>query len=136
MDGGRAKAGVNKPSGRPSVANFSLRRYDTQARVSVALSIASCVTLVATAFFTLRYLDWSEYTVYYGPVRRLLILGAGAATLALSLAALGLGLNSAGQRRNDKPKLSWLGFFIGAGVFSLAIILLFLFKIRGESVVH
>jgi hypothetical protein len=118
------------------VANFSLRRYDTQARVSVALSIASCATLVATAFFTLRYLDWSEYTIYYGPVRRLLILGAGAATLALSLAALGLGLNSAGQRRNDQPKLSWLGFFIGAGVFSFAVILLFLFKFRGESVVH
>src|SRR5687767_966414 len=122
--------------------SFSLRRYDTQARVSVYVSLASVASLLAMTVFVFtidkgfRLIDKSQFVINYGPTRRMLVLGTGACTILLAIIAFGLGLNSAGQRRNDKPTLSWIGFFIGAGVLCLAAILLFLFKTRGEPVVY
>lgn len=120
--------------------SFSLRRYDTQARVSVFVSLAACASLLAMTVFVFtidkgfRLIDKTQFVITFGPMRRLLILGTGACTILLAIIAFGLGLNSAGQRRNDKPTLSWIGFFLGAAVFCLAVILLFLFKTRGEPV--
>jgi hypothetical protein len=122
------------------VGKFSLRRYDTQAKVSVLVSALSCVTLLALTVFVFtidkgfRLIDKSQFVITYGPMRKLLVLGSGACTLLLAVIGFGLGLNSAGERRNDKPTLSWIGFFLGAGVLCLALILLFLFKTRGEPV--
>ena len=38
-----------------------------------------------------------------------------------------LGWNSAGQRRNDKPMRSWVGFFVGGGVVTLDVVLMLAF---------
>ncbi|MBI4578219.1 MAG: hypothetical protein HY718_00860 [Planctomycetes bacterium] len=118
------------------MAKFSLRRFDTQAQASVLLSLLSVVSLAALAFFVMGRMSFSEFTPYYGGNRRMAILGAGVVTLLLSGAGFGFGLNSAGQRRNDKQQLSWLGFFVGAIVLALALVMLVLFAVRGEAVIQ
>ncbi len=114
------------------MAKFSLRRYDVQARVSVILSLTSAATLMVLTVFVLQRMDFGEFVIVYGPLRRIAVMGCTAVTLLLSAIGFGMGLNSVGQRRNDKQGLSWIGFFVGAGVLCLALIVFFLFRIRGE----
>lgn len=118
------------------MAKFSLRRFDTQAQVSAIISLLSIVPLVVLAFFVLRYLDFKEMVLYYGPTRKTAIYAMAAVTLLLSATGFGFGLNSAGQRRNDKQQLSWIGFFTGAIVLSLTLVVLFLFRQRGEPIIR
>lgn len=110
--------------------NFSLRRYDTQARFGLLLSLASVVSLMGLAFIVLQNLQ--NMVIYYGNTRRAAIYGMGMITLMMAVAGFGFGLNSAGQRRNDKPMLSWISFFIGAVVLCLTVVLLFFFYRQGE----
>jgi hypothetical protein len=117
------------------VAKFSLRRYDTQAKVSIYIAIASVVTLLGQAFLVLQNISTQDAVIYYGPTRRMAVLGATATTLFLAVLAFGFGFNSVGQRRNDKQALSWAGFFVGAGVFCLSIIVYYLFSSRGEAAI-
>ncbi len=117
------------------MAKFSLRRYDTQARVSVIVSLASIVSLMALVVLLCRNLAWSERVIFYGnPAARLVVYGAAFMTMVLAASGFGLGLNSAGQRRNDKPQLSWTGFFIGAAILCLTVVLLFIFRTRSEFI--
>ncbi|HSW46608.1 MAG TPA: hypothetical protein VLM89_13675 [Phycisphaerae bacterium] len=117
------------------MAKFSLRRYEDQARASVVVGIAACLGLLAQAVLVFRHINLSEWTIMYGsPNRRTLVLAATAAVLGLGLAALGLGFNSAGQKRNDKPQFSWIGFFLGAGTICLTIIFMCLFHFRAEFI--
>jgi hypothetical protein len=116
------------------VGKFSLSRHDTQARISAVLAIISCVSLAGLALLVFRNIDRAQWVIAYGKNRGLMVQAAAAVTILLAGIAFGMGLNSAGQRRNDRPKLSWLGFFIGALVICAALVLLFLFKTRGEQV--
>lgn len=118
------------------MAKFSLRRFDNQAQASVLLSLLSIAPLVSLVFFIVRKLDMKEFIFYYGPRARTAVLLSALATLILSAAGFGFGLNSAGQRRNDKQQLSWIGFFVGALVLAITIVLLFIFKQRGEAVIN
>jgi len=96
------------------------------------ISIASLIALAAVAF---RSVDFSQFVIYYGnKTRELVVYVAGAITLILAGTGLGFGFNSAGERRNDKPHLSWLGFFISAGVLCSTLIVLFLFYSRKEFI--
>ncbi len=115
------------------MAKFSLRRYDSQALVSVLLSALAVVPLIAMAYFMIQNFEWEAQIVIYGPTRRIAIFGAAAAAIGLAVLGSGFGFNSAGQRRNDKGRYSWLGFFTGAAVISLTFGLLALFFIRGEA---
>jgi len=117
------------------MAKFSLRRYDTQALVSVILALISVVCLIGLALCVFRNMNWSEFVIYHGPRRKPIVMVAGAITMLLSVCGFGLGYNSAGQRRNDKQQLSWLGFFVSALVMCLTLIILFLFRARAESVI-
>ncbi len=120
------------------MAKFSLRRFDVQARVSLIVSLASFVAWLAAVGLVLsadkgfENVDWQQFVITYGPARRLAVLGAIAVTLMLGVTGFGFGLSSAGQRRNDKPVLSWIGFFIGAAVICLTLILFLTFRQRGE----
>jgi hypothetical protein len=118
------------------VAKFSLRRHDVQAQVSMVLSIAAVPFLLATAFLVLRNLVLSEKIIPYSSKSLLMpaIYLAAALAGSLATAGFGLGVNSVGQRRNDKPILSWIGFFVGATVMSLVLVLLLLFKMWGEAI--
>lgn len=118
------------------MAKFSLRRYDTQARLSVILSLASVVTLIGQVFaiWRERSPDPKEtMTFYYGPYAKIAIWSVTAITLMLAIAGFGMGLSSAGQRRNNRQKLSWIGFFVGAGVLVLTLIVFAVFRLRGEA---
>ena len=53
-----------------------------------------------------------------------------AVTMLLAAAAAGIGGNSAGQKRNDKTRLSWAAFFIGAVVLSVTIIAFAMFYVN------
>jgi len=117
------------------VAKFSLRRYDTQARVSVIVSLASIASLMVLAYLLCRNLVWSERVIFYGnPTYKLIVYGAAFVTMLLAASGFGFGLNSAGQRRNDKPQLSWTGFFVGAAVLCLTVVLVFIFRSRSEFI--
>jgi hypothetical protein len=113
------------------VAKFSLRRYDTQARVSVLASVVSIVSLLGLSFVVLQNMNFTELVIYYGPARRLAVFGGTAVTLLLAAIGFGMGLNSVGQRRNERQGLSWLGFFLGAGVLCLTLVVFALFHFRG-----
>lgn len=115
------------------MAKFSLRRYETQARASLVVSLASVVSLCGLIVLIARNFGWRELVILYGnPAYRLMIYAAALVTMGLATLGLGFGFNSAGQRRNDKPQLSWMGFFIGAVVLCLVVVLLFFFQTRSE----
>lgn len=107
----------------------SLRRYDVQARYGCALSIFSALPLLAGAC-----LIWRNYDSLLGQIiyQSRLYTPVLAACLLVSMAAGGLGcvfgFSSAGQRRNDKPVRSWVGFFVGGGVLTFDVILLIAFQ--------
>jgi hypothetical protein len=120
------------------VPKLSLRRYDVQARTSVVLSVASFVCFLGLTALVFRHpmLALKEKVIVYNPdgLRAPLTYAFGLLSLGLGAAGFGLGWNSAGQRRNDKPVHSWVGFFLGGGAITLTLILLFLFRKWGEPI--
>ena len=115
---------------------LSLRRYDHQAILSVIISALAFVPMIGLVWLILRNMHWDEQMIYYAKMSyRLAVLGSVAVTLLMAAIGLGLGLNSVGQRRNDKQQLSWIGFFLGALVICLTLVLFFLFWTRAEKLV-
>ncbi len=114
---------------------FSLRRYDIQAVVSTIVSFVSLGALLVLGGLLARNINWADKVIVYGNRKyELLIQLLAAVTGLLALTGFGFGANSAGQRRNEKAGLSWVGFFIGAGVLCLTVIIVFLFRARKEFV--
>ncbi len=111
------------------MASKSLRRPDVQAKFSLILSILAGVGFVGmVVLFGLRY-DAEFRAVTYGDkslYAPVFLLGA-AGTMLLSAVGLILGFNSAGQRRNELQKLSWISFFLGTAVLAGAAICLAMF---------
>lgn len=113
------------------MARFSLRRFETQARMSLIIGIFSCLCLLVLGYLVFHNINWSEWVIYYGHKWRRQAVHVGAAiTVMAATAALGFGLNSAGQRRNTRPRESWLGFLLGAGIICFAVVLVFIFRQR------
>jgi hypothetical protein len=103
--------------------------------MSMITGIAAGLCLFALGAMVFHNLDWTEYVIYYGrSIRKYVVLLTGAFTLLVAAAAIGFGFNSAGQRRNTRPRESWLGFFLGAGVICFALVLLFIFRERSVFV--
>jgi hypothetical protein len=106
----------------------SLRRFDIQASYAYVLSIFSVFPLVGGA-----YLAWRNYNQDLGQIlyqsKAYVAAFAGCVLISIAAGGLGclLGFNSAGQRRNDKPLRSWVGFFVGGGVLTFDVILLIAF---------
>lgn len=102
-----------------------LRRFDVQASYACVLSLVSVVPFAGAAALALRNYSHELGQIVYG--KEGMWLPAFAACLLLSMApsAVGmlLGWSSAGQRRNDRPVRSWVGFFVGGGVFTFDLIL-------------
>ncbi|MBI4718033.1 MAG: hypothetical protein HY763_09535 [Planctomycetes bacterium] len=105
------------------------RRYDVQASYAAVLSALAVAPLVGGLLLALRNYKPELGQIVYGA--RGYFVPAYFACIVASLlpGALGfvLGWSSAGQRRNDKPAHSWLGFFLGGGVVTLDIILVIAF---------
>ena len=103
-----------------------LRRYDVQAKYAMVLSLGSVLPLVGAAALAIRNYDGTLGQIVHGTEG--LFLPAFLACLGLSLLAgvigSALGMNSAGQRRNDRAAWSWTGFFVGSTVVASNLILL------------
>jgi hypothetical protein len=108
------------------VAQSRWRRFDVQAKWSVICALAALLPLAAGLFQTYRRIDWSIMKIRYGMHSSFMFALFACIALAglLSAAGLALGINSAGQRRNEKQRQSWLGFFLGAAGLSGTIVLL------------
>ena len=106
----------------------SIRRYDIQASWGYALSVFSVLPLLGGA-----YLAWRNYDGMLGQIiyesKLYVPLFVGCVLLSMVAGALGclFGFSSAGQRRNDRPVRSWIGFFVGGGVLTFDVILLIAF---------
>ena len=112
------------------MAKGSLRRFDVQAKWSLWFSLASVVTCLGTFALLARNWDGHLSLIKYSAdgLYRPVYLACTGLTMLLSVFGLALGFNSAGQRRNDRQKLSWTGFFVGTVVLALAIVFLAAFR--------
>lgn len=97
------------------MSRLSLRRYDVQASIGLALSV---LALMAAGIATCAV--WSRYhpemrAIPYSNKSWMLpgTLGCVSASLLLSATGIALGISSAGQRRNDHQGRSWMAFFLG-----------------------
>ncbi len=102
-----------------------LRRFDIQARIALVMAAGSVVPLLGGVWLTIsRYhhdlgqIVYGEGSFFLPSFAVCLLLSSGPALLGL-----GLGLNSAGQRRNDRPMHAWVGFFLGSSVLAVNVIL-------------
>ena len=106
-----------------------LRRYDVQANYAFGLSLASVIPFVVAAWLAFTRYDGTLGQIIHGEQGQFVPAFAGCVLLSMIPGTLGflLGWNSAGQRRNDKPGRSWIGFFLGGGVLTLDLVLLLAF---------
>lgn len=103
--------------------------FETHAKISVGLGALGAVAVVAVAamlFQAFRPEDF-EVVMAKGGMRFFAILGGVAVSLVCAVVGCLLGFTSAGQKRNAKNGLSWLGFFLNAGVIMLALCLFIFF---------
>jgi len=106
----------------------SLRRFDVQARYAAATAVGSILPLAAALMIVMRNYNFDLRQIVYRQNTYVVALLACLGLSALAgIAACVLGFNSADQRVNDRPKLSWLGFFLGGGVVTLDLVILVAF---------
>lgn len=102
---------------------LKLRTFEGQAQLSVLTSALGLLAALAGWFAIGRRFHPDGFTIDYGS--RSLFMPALGATLLLALvggaAGFLLGLNTAGQRRNKTPRVSWLGFGLGAAAVALGL---------------
>ncbi len=106
------------------MAKGILRRYDVQAKVSLILSAVGMLGTVALFLLALRNFKTDLRVIVYakdGMFAPLMLIGV-AVTLVIAATGVAMGANSAGQKRNELGKLSWLAFFIGVAAISGALI--------------
>ncbi len=117
------------------MAFASLRRYDVQAGWSVICSSLAVIGLIATASLLARNWDSELRMIVFGNAMfQIAVLIGVAGTIGLAIIGAGLGINSAGQRRNERQRRSWVGFFLGTIVLSLEIIVFFAFWVLKSKV--
>jgi len=111
------------------LAQSKFRRFDVQASYALVLSLVSVLPCAAAAGVLLMKYDGTLGQIVYGaggmvaPVFLLCV----AVSLLSAFAGFLFGLSSAGQRRNDKSKQSWVGFFVGGTVCTLNVIMVIAF---------
>ena len=106
-----------------------LRRYDVQARYAMVFALISIVPALVAVALAARNYRHDLGQIVYGSEGSFLPLYLGCVALSALPGLIGfiLGWNSSGQRRNDKPARSWIGFFVGGSVVTLDIVLLIAF---------
>lgn len=106
------------------VALPRFRRFDVQARYSLAISLASILPLAVAAYASFSRYDHGLRVIQFSKAGmfRPGFLACVALAGLLAVTGIVLGFNSAGQRRNDQERKSWAGFFIGMASCCLTII--------------
>jgi hypothetical protein len=89
----------------------------------VICSVIALIGLVLLAGLLWRNYDGELKMILFGnPMFQHVILLGVAGTMGLAAIGALLGMNSAGQRRNEHQGRSWAGFFIGTVALSLTIV--------------
>lgn len=106
------------------MAKANLRQYNAQAKLSMVFAVASFLSLCALVYLLQRRYNFEMKQFIYGTASKYApaVYLTTAVTMLLAAAAAAIGGNSAGQKRNDKTRLSWTAFFIGAVVLAVTII--------------
>ena len=118
----------------------NFRSFTTQAVTGILLASLAVVTVMALAYCAIRGLDWENKVINYnakegmGQYRPNLVLGLTALTVLISLGAGALGFNSLGQKRNERPGLSWLGLAVAALCIPAAVSIFFFWNTFAESI--
>ena len=110
-------------------------QYENQARLSVFLAVVAGLASIAAALLLFRNYKADVGQIVYLAGGKFILIFGGAILVALLAAAAGflLGFNSAGQKRNTKPQLSWTGFFLNAAMMTLGLsIFVVFFVLRFE----
>ena len=117
-------------------ARLNLRKVETQATLSIMLSLSSVFFLLGLGVLVVRHLDWETKSIFYvsGTLRIMAMAFCGFLSMTLSVFGFGFGISSAGQRRNQKSHLSWTGFFVGAFVMCMTLVMLATFYLWKEPV--
>ncbi len=117
-------------------ASFNLRKFETQARLSVVLGVVSILAGLAGGAAVAEGFDWQAFWLTYNPRGMRILAIGGALVLALTASAVGFGVgfNSAGQKRNTQSRLSWVGFFLNAAAIALALIVSVFVYVTGNPV--
>ena len=118
------------------MAKFSLRRYEDQALASVVLAAVAVLGLIPLTVIVFRHFNAEQRWIMYNPrtVRLISVLAFAAFSGGFGFLGFVLGINSAGQRRNTRQGLSWLGFALGAGGMLLALLLLACFWLLKQPI--
>ncbi len=106
-----------------------LRRFDVQARYAAVLASASVIPCVGAAAVLVWKYDATLGQIVYGAAGKVVPVFLVCVLVSLLPASVSflLGWNSVGQRQNDKPSRSWIGFFVGGAVVTMDVILMIAF---------
>jgi hypothetical protein len=110
--------------------------YEKQATLSLVCGGVAGLAVLGFLAIMLPRFHPTEFEVMVGQGSKAyyaLFASAGVAVL-MGAAGFFLGLNSAGQKRNKKNRLSWAGFFLNAGLITLAMSALLFFWFTKEVV--
>lgn len=113
-----------------------LNEYEKQALASVALAVVAAGAMVVQAALILPKFNFADFEYAYSSksLRQPIILGLTALAGIAALAGILMGLNSAGQNRNKKQQMSWIGFFGNAFVITFTVIVFFMFWFAKEDI--
>jgi len=111
------------------MASINFRRFEVQARLGLYLAVAAAVPFLVAAYLVVTRFKPELGQIVYGSGGKFLpaFFGMVIASMLPSFVGFALGLNSAGQRRNEATSQAWLGFFIGGVILTLNIILVLAF---------
>lgn len=115
---------------------LDLHNYETQATLSILLATVAALAVAAAGGAVLYKFNWQDFILVYNRDGFLLYALAGTLFVAMAASVVGfcVALNSAGQRRNAKSRLSWLGFFCNAALMALALMIGFLFLFTRQAI--
>lgn len=102
----------------------NMKDYERQAQLSVVLAVLAAAACLVAVYFIGKNFHFDTFETFYTTKRGIgffAILGGVGAAMAAGVVGAFFAFNSAGQRRNKKSGLSWLGFFLNAGVLALAL---------------
>lgn len=93
------------------------------------MAIVSVIPLLAALYLVWRNYNHQLGQIVYGSKGTyiMLLLGCVGASSLPGFIGFVLGWSSAGQRRNETPTKSWIGFFLGAGVLTINFVILLAF---------
>ncbi len=115
---------------------IDLHNYETQATLSLLMAGMAGLAVAAAGAVVAYKFDWQDFILVYNRRGILLFVLGGALFVALAASVTGfcVGFNSAGQRRNARSRLSWMGFFVNAALIAVTLMIAFLFYFTRQPV--